>query len=601
MDKDRNHMSEKILNLTLEIIYLLTGEDYAPVSRSTLHVSRSSVPHKSERSCRTQSVLMDQDKKNDQKILDLTNKIIQLLTGEVPVRYEDIMVSFTMEEWEYVEGHKDLYKYVLMEDQDLDSSKDLKMEEAEVEDDHGLPAPPCLNEDARDIQAKAGSKASKCRKPWRRRAKFFSKRKDKFAPLKNMPTDDRPPENIPNSESCMNEDGNSSGDVLYSATNAHNPSSEIKPLSDGSYTLNDHTQDTNTAIQTKQQLSGTGGNSTGEDVDTKPSHPEFSSCIRGSPIDTFIATSHTQAQYLCTPIKEEAVPPEADNYGPTQYPSIHGQEESNGTGTNIYEVSPTQYTLAHIKRESVLCEEEADLHSSIYILPDHTQTPSQVKVEPVSQEEGYEIYIPTDSTQRLHTSASRQTMNRNKGASKTYKRFSVTKYRDWNKTSESAPYTNRQVVEGMYVCSTCEKTFTSHFGLVKHQAMHNGNKVSCPQCGKLFLYKSSLVIHQRIHTGEKLFTCPVCNKCFTNHSNLVVHQRIHTGEKPFVCLECGKRFGHKGHLNRHLKTHEAEKPATSIENYVNNSLRDHWNSRKINGWSHNIYDTGIYSTYNKRV
>ncbi|KAG9464568.1 hypothetical protein GDO78_019733 [Eleutherodactylus coqui] len=112
-------MVESVLNLSLEILFQLTGEDYTVVKKTSSDGCRAPVcdgwgrplspitgppPHS-----------LIHEKINVQKILELTNKMIELLTGEVPIRCQDVAVYFSMEEWEYLEGHKDLYKDAMME------------------------------------------------------------------------------------------------------------------------------------------------------------------------------------------------------------------------------------------------------------------------------------------------------------------------------------------------------------------------------------------------------------------------------------------------------------------------------------------------------
>ncbi|XP_040287490.1 gastrula zinc finger protein XlCGF66.1-like isoform X1 [Bufo bufo] len=101
MDGDGDKMAERILDLTLEILFLLTGEEYSRVKKTS-----SNLIHE----------------KNNEKILEAVHKMMELLTGEVPIRCQDVAVYFSMEEWEYLEGHKGLYKEVKMEeDQPLTS------------------------------------------------------------------------------------------------------------------------------------------------------------------------------------------------------------------------------------------------------------------------------------------------------------------------------------------------------------------------------------------------------------------------------------------------------------------------------------------------
>uniref|UniRef100_A0A8C5WCG7 C2H2-type domain-containing protein n=1 Tax=Leptobrachium leishanense TaxID=445787 RepID=A0A8C5WCG7_9ANUR len=79
MAKDKRQMMERILNHALGIIFMLTGEEYVVVKKGSPHHS------------------------------------VHSLVGEVPIKCGDISVYFSMEEWDYIEGHKDIYKDVMVE------------------------------------------------------------------------------------------------------------------------------------------------------------------------------------------------------------------------------------------------------------------------------------------------------------------------------------------------------------------------------------------------------------------------------------------------------------------------------------------------------
>ncbi|XP_077112017.1 oocyte zinc finger protein XlCOF29-like [Ranitomeya variabilis] len=87
MARDRDKMSERLLHLTLEILFRLTGEDYTVVKKTSSEHCQTPV---SEGWGRPQSPItgpplhpwMNEDI-NEQKILELIYKMIELLTGEV--------------------------------------------------------------------------------------------------------------------------------------------------------------------------------------------------------------------------------------------------------------------------------------------------------------------------------------------------------------------------------------------------------------------------------------------------------------------------------------------------------------------------------------
>ncbi|XP_069605661.1 oocyte zinc finger protein XlCOF8.4-like [Ranitomeya imitator] len=118
MDMKRDKMAERILHLTLEILFRLTGEDYIVVKTSSERcqdpVSEGWERPVSPITKPPPHPLIHEDI-NDQKIIELTYKMIELLTGEVSIRCQDVSVYFSMEEWEYLAGHKDVYKDVMME------------------------------------------------------------------------------------------------------------------------------------------------------------------------------------------------------------------------------------------------------------------------------------------------------------------------------------------------------------------------------------------------------------------------------------------------------------------------------------------------------
>ncbi|KAI9003855.1 hypothetical protein DFJ74DRAFT_713376 [Hyaloraphidium curvatum] len=64
---------------------------------------------------------------------------------------------------------------------------------------------------------------------------------------------------------------------------------------------------------------------------------------------------------------------------------------------------------------------------------------------------------------------------------------------------------------------------------------------------------------------ERLFACTICDKTYTTHGNLVRHQKLHTGSKPYTCDLCSLSFARNDHLKSHRAKHSMGLNATTEE------------------------------------
>ncbi|XP_040190323.1 oocyte zinc finger protein XlCOF7.1-like isoform X2 [Rana temporaria] len=530
-----------VIDLTLEILYLLTGEDYVVVKKLDSNRTR---PPVSGGSCRTRSPATAKGK-NQQKILELTNKITELLTGEVPIRCQDVTVYFSMEEWEYLEGHKDLYKDVMMEDP------------------HTLPDP-----DKYLYRSTPSASPSSVTEKYQREA---TPERDVLSQV--WRTEDEggaddtriggTVKDLPSSQVWRTEDEGGADTTRIGGTVKDLPSSQVW-----------RTEDEGGAEDTR--IGGT--------VKDLPSSQVWRTEDEGGADDTRIGgtvkdlpSSQTQSMG-----RDGPTPPNHILYTSTMTYDEACEEDNLSDAYNSVSPEDTPCRLVYIKQEPVSCEEEnltdndcsipadgmqEDLYSqgrysSMYIgaLDNEVYTPadylSGCKEEPLSGEDDHfpDVYGVLDRTQ------GGQCGNPFYFSTKSVKTEKLSPYTcDFTEAPPLFVHPRAPNKDTSYVCAYCGKCFAYYTHLMTHQRIHTGERpYACFHCGKRFAHNSTLVTHQRIHTGERPYVCFHCGKCFTKKSNLTTHNRIHTGERPYSCAKCGKRFGSKSHFNRHVKIHKRD-------------------------------------------
>ncbi|XP_069608971.1 zinc finger protein 436-like isoform X5 [Ranitomeya imitator] len=535
MDKTRSDMTERLLTLTLEIIYLLTGEDYMPIKKeSTDPVKNQNVFHESGKLEKAQNLIREpphqslvQELDNDQKILDLTNKIIHLLTGEVPIRCQDITVYFSMEEWDYIEEHKDLYEDIMETHQFLTaafgSSKRSTPERCPT-----LYYPHCKeNENL----------------PYYEILSFFC-----------IWVQDVSMREVVVGSQIEEEDEDD--DEMYMMGNAQYKEEEM-PI----YMHPDECTSTNNLDRPYTLYSNVK-----MENDVQYSPVQFPIFFHFNPLSQ---SAHTSSHILNG---TDYVACDSESTGQIQSEELEtdnllmlsNDDSGQKAGKRLFTCGECGKSLTrkenlishqriHTGEKPYCCQECGKCFKKSSHLSKHQQIHTGEK--PFSCSECGKTFAWKGDLvvhERIHSGEKPYT------CPECGKCFSIKSYLVKHQRTHTG--------EKPYSCAECGKCFSSSSNVLLHRKIHAGQKPHvCAECGKCFVWKSDLVNHERIHTGEKPYECPECQKAFSSISYFVKHQRIHTGEKPYPCSECSKSFYSRSNLVLHQKTHTGEKPFSCSE------------------------------------
>ncbi|XP_069610855.1 zinc finger protein 729-like [Ranitomeya imitator] len=591
-------MAERILHLTLEILFRLIGEDYTVVKKTSSDCCQDPV---SEGWGRPLSPITGppphpqiHEDINYQKILELAYKMIELLTGEVPIRCQDVAVYFSMEEWEYLEEHKDLNKDVMMEVTQPLTSPVLSCKRTTPE---RCPRPllpqDCKQEDPNVPQDHQGEDLTHIN------TTETYVRGDQWC-KEEIPTDNRPDDGERRS------DGQVTSSIFKSDVfEIPQDTIEVNAISPDIPSFlhcKDESSDLLKQVLTSNLLPTTNKkkshkrdtkNRTAPKEIKQLSHSEYGKSfpLEASLVKKFCLKIHTGENAFCcykcgkyfkqksTLVRHEKIhtgekPHSCSECGKcfiqksslvTHQKSHKGEKPypcSECGKCFAYKSSLARHQSIHTGEKPYSCPEcgKCFVHKSLLVVHQRCHTGEK----PYSCSECGKCF-----SCKSHLAAHQRIHKRDRAysCSECGKHFFC----------KSILVGHQRIHTGVkpFLCSECGKCFVHKSSLVKHQRSHKGEKsYLCSECGKCFSYESSLVRHQSFHTGEKPYSCPECGKFFVHKSLLVAHQRYHTGEKPYSCSECGKCFSCKSHLVTHQKIHTGEKPYSCSECgkcFVNNS------------------------------
>ncbi|KAM5141684.1 uncharacterized protein ACMZJ9_015390 [Mantella aurantiaca] len=517
METERSHTTERILNLTLEIMYLLTGENYIAFKLSDGLVTSNLM--------KTQIPIIDRPShslsKDNKKIREFLREIVELLAGEVPVRCQD----FSMEEWEDLLGHKD----VMMENRLILTSPGGSSNRNPPE---RCPRPLYSRDSTQqhqEIPQEDQVDGSSNRNPPERCPRPLYSR-DSTQEHQEIPQEDQDETQI----LSVTEIGEKI-DETYVIGDDSCKEEEIPPE------ISTDLEDIQKDIESEDEVSHVRI----KEEDTAADFGTGGQYIRRNPENHPIiypdCDIEDEEDILSGAIKEDAITPNL-------HPAPYNADLSSGSFTHGGWFSDHFHPVIHHEGpRSIPCPDCGKCFSERSKFVTHRR--SHTGEKPFSCIECGKCFKQSAhlvSHHRTHTRVHPYS------CSECGKCFS----------QKSNLIRHEKVHTGVrsFSCTECGKRFSEKSNLIRHEKVHTGEKpYSCSECGRCFSLRANLLAHVRTHTGEKPFSCFACGKCFSRKSVLNIHERVHTGEKPYSCMDCGKCFSKRFLLARHVRLHTEEK------------------------------------------